>query len=67
MTDDREDLREHLRDQAHEMDGASFVSIELDTMSTQELLGVIAIMKRNSDANEKTYRERLEFRRSLRR
>jgi len=67
MTDDRADLRKHLSDQAHEMDGASWISIPLDTMSTRELLGVIAHMRRNHESNEKSYRERLEFRRSLRR
>jgi hypothetical protein len=61
------DLRSGLRDQATNMDGASWIGIPLDTMSTRELIGVIAMMKRNSDANDKRHRERLEFRRSLRR
>ena len=67
MTDDRDDLRKHLSDQAHEMDGASWISIPLDMMSKRELIGVIAHMRRNDEQQRKCYRKQLEFRRSLRR
>ena len=55
------ELRKHLSDQASEMDGASWISVPLSDMSQQELLGVIAHMRRIDERSTKCYRERLEF------
>ena len=59
--DNRQDLRDHLAAQAVQMAGASWISIPLDTMSKQELLGVIATMRRNADEVTKHHHTRMKF------
>ena len=60
MTDDG-GLREDLATQASEMDGVLWCGIPLDTMSTRELIGVIACMKRSEERETKYHQERLDF------
>ena len=61
IDDLNDDLKNDLRAEAEQLDGASWCGVLFSEMSQQELIGVIVCVRRSADRNTEYYQDRLAF------